>query len=190
MARLDRGLPQRAVGAAVGLARSRISVIERGNAAGVDLVTWSQLLATVGLRLSVEAYPLRQPIRDAAHHALLERLRVQLHPSLRWRTEVPMPIVGDLRGWDAMVRGEGWKLGVEAETRPSDLQALQRRIALKQRDSALDHVVVLIAKTRRNVLLVREYAPTLADIFPVPGTTALERLQIGASPGGSSLLLL
>ena len=46
-----------------------------------------------------------------------------------------MPDRRDLRGWDAVVVAEGWADPVEAETRPTDLQALQRRVALKQRDS-------------------------------------------------------
>jgi transcriptional regulator with XRE-family HTH domain len=189
-ARLDRGLSQDGIGVAVGLARSRVSMIERGQATGVDLVTWSGLLAAAGLRLSVEAYPLAQPIRDAGHAALLLRLRGELHPSLLWSTEVPMPIRGDLRGWDAMIRGRGWRVAVEAETRPTDLQALLRRIGLKQRDSGIEIVVLLLAQTRRNALLVREYGGTLRETFSLPGATALALLRAGRCPQGSAVLLL
>jgi transcriptional regulator with XRE-family HTH domain len=190
LARLERGLSQAAVGRAVGLARSRVSTIERGAATGVDVVLWSELLATVGLKLSVEAYPLRQPIRDAGHRRLLDRLRAQLHPSLRWATEVPMPARGDLRAWDAMIRGDGWRIAVEAETRLLDVQALQRRIALKVRDSGIEAVLLVVADSRRNASVVGSYEHALTETFPIDRSRALDRLRAGAFPGGGAVVLL
>ncbi len=101
-----------------------------------------------------------------------------------------MPILGDLRGWDAMIQGNGWRVAVEAEARPGDLQALERRIALKQRDSGVDGVVLLLKDSRRNRDLVRTYADALAGRFSVPGPHALELLAAGAHPTGDSLILL
>ena len=68
--------------------------------------------------------------------------------TLRWRTEVPLLIPGDLRAWDATIVGPGFGVGVEAETRLRDLQAAARRTNLKQRDGELDHVILLVADTR------------------------------------------
>jgi transcriptional regulator with XRE-family HTH domain len=188
--RVDRGLTQQAVAGAVGISRSRESYIERGLVGSVSVAKWSELLAVVGLELSVQAFPTGQPIRDAAHAALLERLHSRLHASLRWRTEIPMPILSDLRGWDAMIHGAGWRLAVEAETRPDDLQALERRIALKLRDSGIESVILLLKDSRRNRDVVRAYGDVLAERFSVPGRQALELLAAGANPGGSSLILL
>lgn len=189
-ARMDRGLSQADVARAVGLSRSRESYIERDVAEGVDVVLWSRLLAAVGLELSAQIFPTLQPIRDEAHAALLARLHARLHRILRWRTEVPIPIPGDLRAWDAMIQGDAWRLAIEAETQPNDLQALERRINLKQRDSGLEHVLLLLRDSRRNRDLVRAYAEQLAARFPVPGGRALELLAAGVSPGGSALILL
>lgn len=103
---------------------------------------------------------------------------------------MPLPIVGDLRAWDAIVGGSGWDVGVEAETRPPDLQALDRRLALKQRDGSVDQVVLLLADTRHNHELVRGNEAWVASRFPVPGRRALELLAAAANPGGSAIVFL
>jgi transcriptional regulator with XRE-family HTH domain len=187
---MDRGLSQHDVGRAVGLSPAQVSRIERGLVAEVSVRHLSVLLAVVGLELSARAYPSGQPIRDRAHTQLLDRLRGILHPSLRMRTEVPMPDRGDLRGWDAVVVAQGWADPVEAETRPTDMQALQRRIALKLRDSGFAEVILLLLDSRHNRALVREHRGFLSDAFPVPGHRALELLGAGVKPGGSSIVLL
>jgi transcriptional regulator with XRE-family HTH domain len=190
IARLDRGLSQRAVAAAVGIDRSSISRIERGRAEDLSLVTAAELLAAVGLELSVRAYPAGAPLRDAAHADLLRRFRARLHRSLDWATEVPLPIPGDLRAWDAMVTGDRWRCGIEAETRPRDGQALERRIALKQRDGEVDFVILLLLDSRHNRAFVREHADLLHARFPVAGARALELLGAGVAPGGNAVVLL
>ena len=189
-ARLDRGLSQASVASALGVDRSLISRIERGGLDDLGLIAASELLAVVGLELSVRAYPSGGPLRDAAQQALLERLRSRIHRTLDWATEVALPLVGDLRAWDALIRGRDWRCGVEAETRPRDLQALERRLALKMRDGAVDMLVLLLLDSRYNRALVREHADALHERFPIPGARALELLGAGVSPGGSALILL
>ena len=101
-----------------------------------------------------------------------------------------MPAPGDSRAWDGLVVAPSWSEPVEAETRPTDLQALQRRLALKLRDSGFDHVLLVLLDSRHNRALVREFRSELADAFPIPGSRALELLAAGVQPGGSSVLLL
>ena len=71
-------------------------------------------------------YPDGDPVRDAAQLGLLERFRRRLPAGARWETEVPLPIQGDRRAWDALVGLRGRRAGCEAETRLTDLQALER----------------------------------------------------------------
>ncbi len=189
-ARRDRGLSQDSLAAALRVDRSWISRVERGEVSDLGVISASEMLAAVGLELSVRAYPSGGPLRDAAHLALLDRLRVRLHRSLDWATEVPLPLVGDLRAWDALIRGGNWRCGVEAETRPTDLQALERRLTLKFRDGAVDAMVLLLLDSRNNRRLVREHADALHQHFPVPGSRALELLAAGVSPGGNAIVLL
>jgi transcriptional regulator with XRE-family HTH domain len=188
-ARVDRGLSQEQLGRTVGLSGSEVGRIERGLIRGVTIEQMCLLLAALGLELSARAFPAGQPIRDAAHAALLGRFRSRLHRSLAWRIEVPLPIPGDRRAWDAVVRGDSWVLGVEAETRPRDLQALQRRLALKARDGGVDAVVLLLRDTRHNRGLVRESAD-LAAAYPVPGRRVIELLGAGTAPPGDGIVLL
>jgi hypothetical protein len=97
---------------------------------------------------------------------------------------------GDLRAWDAKIDGPGWVIGVEAETRLRDLQEIKRRIALKQRDDDVDHVILLLSATRNNRAVVREFRTDLVDSFPVSSVRAIERLSSGASPRGSAVVIL
>ena len=101
-----------------------------------------------------------------------------------------MPGPGDPRAWDGVVVAPSWSDPVEAETRPMDLQALQRRLALKLRDSGFTEVILLLLDSRHNRGLLREHRVLLADAFPVPGHRALEILGAGVRPGGSSIVLL
>jgi hypothetical protein len=81
-----------------------------------------------------------------------------MHAQLRWKSEVPIPITGDQRAWDAVVSGSGQgRVAIEAETRLRDIQALQRRVALKRRDDpSIDSVVLLVAGTRGNRFVLRD----------------------------------
>lgn len=189
-ARLQHGLSLEEVGHPAQLSASQVSRIERGLIGAPNLERLAIMCAAVGLELSVRAYPAGDPARDAAHLALLGRLRSRLHATVSWRTEVPLPIPGDLRAWDAVLTAEGRPMGVEAETRPRDVEALERRLALKQRDGGMASVILLLADTRNNRLLLRAHADELAEAFPVPRVRALERLAVGVHPGGSAVVLL
>ena len=189
-ARVDRGLSQAEVGRAVGLSGPQVCRIERGLSSDVSIAVVCRLLAVVGLELSARAYPAGEPVRDQAHVALLARFRARLHRSLRWRAEVPLPVPGDLRAWDGLVNGASWRGGVEAETRPTDLQALQRRLALKMRDGGVDALILVLADTRHNRALLHAHGDELAQRFPVSGRRALELLAAGAHPGGNAVALL
>src|SRR5262249_24092604 len=130
------------------------------------------------------------PLRDAAHIALLDRLRARLHPSLRFQTEVPFPAVSDFRAWDAVIAGPGWRHGVEAETRPTDRQALERRLALKLRDGDVDSLSLLLLNSQYNRDFVRTHRSVLAERFPLARRRALQLLAGGVDPGMSAIILL
>ena len=132
-ARLEHGLSQETTARAAGVSPAAISRLERGVARRVPLEVVARIAIVVGLVLSVRAFPMGAALRDAAHLALLGRLRAILPAIARWQTEVPVPKPGDLRAWDALIRLAGVPIGVEAETRARDAQSLQRRIALKHR---------------------------------------------------------
>jgi hypothetical protein len=110
-----------------------------------------------------------------------------------WSYERPIARSGnrDQRAWDAAIEVGGKRFGIEAETRLGDIQALQRRIALKLRDDpATAHAILLLADTRRNRTVVRANLEALRSGFPVEAAAAVEALSSGLDPGGSSVVLV
>lgn len=193
-ARVSAGLSLRVVGGRVGVSPSQISRIERGLAPSATHRQTSMIGAVVGLDVRTRTFPNGDPLRDAGQRSLIERLRPRLHVQITFRTEVPLPIVGDRRAWDGWLSGlrghEGSTLPVEAETHISDWQALERRLALKQRDAGAPHLLLLVADTRHNRAVTRAAAVELASRFPVTARRALAALDKGEHPGGSALILL
>lgn len=189
--RQDHGLSQTTVARAARTSRSQVGRIERAEAPRVSVVELARLLAVVGLELAARAYPAGPPIRDTAHRQLLDRLRERVAASVAWRFEVPIGIPGDLRAWDAVMLIGKARIAVEAETRPRDIQALQRRIALKRRDSPeITCVLLLLADTRHDRMLVREHEEALRADLPLPGQAILAALSDGRDPGGGGVVLL
>ena len=189
IARVSAGLSSRAVGAPIGVSHTQVLRIERAQAPHVDIETLARLAAVLGHDLSLAVHPAGSPVRDAAHLALLDRLRRRLSSDLIWRTEVPMPIPGDARSADAMIRSARLEAMVEAETRVHDVQALDRRIAGKQRDLGAARVILLLADTRHHRELIRT-TPWLTDRFPIGTRRALAALARGDDPGTDCLVVL
>jgi hypothetical protein len=158
-----------------------------------DLEFLGAYCAVLGLDLALRAYPAGDPIRDRAQLALLERLRKRLHPSLRWRTEVPLPIDRDLRAWDAEVSGRQprhWRARVEAETRISDGQALERRLTLKYRDDPGGHLILLVSDTRANRAALRSLREGLTELLPLNTRDLLAAMAAGRDPGASGIAIM
>ena len=143
----------------------------------------------VGLELAARLHANGDPVRDRAHLALLERLRKRLAPAATWRTEVPVPIAGDLRSGDALVGVTGGEVLIEAETHLGDIQALERKVSAKVRDLGIDRVVLLVADTRHNRAVTRTH-PELARRFPLDTRSVLAALGTGRLPDRDGLLIL
>ena len=189
-ARLGLDLSAAQASRAIGRSKSTWSRIELGQATGLTVLDLVRALAVVGLDLHARAYPGSLPVRDAPHLALLQRLREAIGDHVSWRTEVPLPRLGDQRAWDALIKVGGVRIGVEAETRARDAQALQRRLALKRRDGGVEHVLLVLADTRHNREFLRSCGPGFLSDFPVNGRDAIARLARCEDPCGSAIVLL
>jgi hypothetical protein len=186
-ARRGGGLSNRDVGRACGVDPSTVWRILHADTRVADLQLQACIAAAVGLDLRLHAFPAGDPIRDAGQARLLERLRRDLGPGLRWRTEVPLPIEGDLRAWDAGISGSDWRLMVEAETVIADVQALERRLARKLRDGGVDHCLLLVADTPRNRQAVAA-APAAFAAWPLRTRDILAALRSGRRPGAGGIV--
>ena len=187
--RLAAGLTQATVARASGIARSTYADIERGRTAQVNLLLASIVSAVLGQDLSVKLYPFGSPVRDAAHLRLLSEFVARL--SVVWRVthEAPIPVEGDRRAWDLLVNGPA-SIGVEAETRLGDVQALERSMHLKQRDSGVQRVLLVVRGSKRNRLLIRGHLPHLRTAFPLGTAEVMRALHEGRDPGADGLAVL
>jgi hypothetical protein len=86
----------------------------------------------LGYRLSLKAYPAGEPVRDQSHLSLLAAFDERIAPTWRRTREAVMPIHADLRAWDERLDGPV-SIGVEAETRIRDIQAVVRSMTAKPR---------------------------------------------------------
>lgn len=184
---MSRGLSQATVALAAGMTQAQVSRIERGLYPGVTIDALARLAAALGLDLSIKTYPGGQPMREKAHIALLERFRKAVGSGWEWAAEVPLPIAGDKRAWDRVMRRGDLVIGVEAETRPTDMQELARRVALKKRDGGVDRVILVLTDSAWCRKIVR--LNDLQSAFPIPGKVALKALAAGRDPGGDSVIL-
>ncbi len=190
LARAQRsgGLSDEDVGRAARMSRWMVARI-LGGRRRASVVELAAIGAAVGHDVRLRAYPAGDAIRDAGQQRLLDRFRRRLHPGLAVPTEVALPIEGDRRAWDALIRGAGWSRPVEAETVLDDIQALERRLALKVRDGGVDGVILVIADTPPNRRALAA-APGSFATFDRNARRILSDLAAGRDPGGSSLVLL
>jgi transcriptional regulator with XRE-family HTH domain len=186
---MTAGLTQTELASVVGMSSSEVSRIELGQSPHVAYASLALLAAALGLDLPLRAFPDGDAVRDAAQLALLTRFRVRL-PGLQHVAEVPLGLVGDRRAWDEVAFGRGWSIAVEAESRLRDLQALQRRLALKLRDGRRDRLILLVADSRHNRHVLRLAGDSIAAAYPVPAREAIAALEFGRCPAGSAVIVL
>jgi transcriptional regulator with XRE-family HTH domain len=189
-ARLAAGLSLRAASDAVGLSASTLRRIELADIPSVSIRELSLAGAAVGLDIVIRAYPDGDPVRDSSQNNLLERFHRCLPPSAPWRTEVPLPIRGDRRAWDAMTILERVRTAIEAETRLGDLQALERKIELKRRDGRIDIVILVVADTRHNRAVLAAHRESMRGSFPLDGRAVMAALRAGRPPAASGIVVL
>ena len=100
-----------------------------------------------------------------------------------------MPIAGDPRAADGFIDGESGTTLVEAETRVTDVQAVERKALLKKRDLGADRLILLLADTPNNRKVLALH-PELRERFPVGTRRCMVALGRGEDPGGDCLVIL
>jgi transcriptional regulator with XRE-family HTH domain len=182
---------QSALARELGRSQSEVSRFESLNRIDdVSLVRIAELASLLGLELSATLHPSGDAIRDKGHQALISRVRAEMFPSGAVRAEVPFPAPGDPRAWDLVLRADGQLVGVEAETRIRDVQALVRRIRQRERDGGVDEVLLVLSASRANARLVHELRTALGDGYNAPPRTLLNALRAGRRLPGSGVVML
>lgn len=189
-ARLTLGLARRLVAAELNVSPSKLQRWEHGLRPLPTIPEAAVWLSALGLQLAVKVYPGGAPLRDAAHVRLVGRFVALLNASITRQLEAALPGDRDQRAWDVLLGIGRVRLGVAAETRLRDVQALLRREQLKARDGAVDHLILVLADTRANRLAERLARPELTAALPLDGRAILPALRLARDPGASGMIFL
>jgi len=189
-ARLMRGLSQRQVAKAIGASHATISRVEHGHIKDLAIGDLVRHGSAVGLRLHARFYPTGGGLRDGAQLDLLRRFRARIGDRWTWQLEAPLPLAGDLRAFDALLRNEHAVIAVEAVTRLHDAQAQLRAAQLKQRDGLAHRLVILLNGSESNRRALRSAADPIATAFPLSTRATLAALAAGNDPADNGIVLL
>jgi transcriptional regulator with XRE-family HTH domain len=181
-ARISAALSQEELGRQVGLSRAAVARYESGTYRPVTVLDSARLLRILGLELRLGAYPVGTSMRDAGHAKLVGRLLAHCNPPLVYAADVPLPNPGDMRAWDILLKLDGRRVAIEAETRLHDLQELVRRLLTKRRDGRVDGLVLAAADTRHNRLVLPALLPLLPDYLRLSRARFIHLLEDGQLP--------
>jgi transcriptional regulator with XRE-family HTH domain len=190
--RLSLGVSQDHVAKAGRLSRSRYCRIEAGSVETLTIMELNRIATVLGLDASVRLYTGGSPVRDRAHAERLRSILAHAAPPLTFRTEVPLPTNGDRReqrAWDSVLFGRGERTAIEMEMRLRDVQALERRLALKRRDDPTDRFLLAIADTRTNRRIVEEFGRTIGGLTRIRRSDVLTALAAGRHPSTGLVLV-
>ena len=174
-----------------GISRSQLGRLERAKLTRLTVDDLARAARAVGLKAVVKLYPDEAPVRDQGQLALLKRFEQRIQAPIRIRREVALPIAGDLRAWDARITDGDATASIEGEARLHDIQAVSRRVALKQRDDPRSGaVILLVSRTSHNRAVVAAHRDALRAQFPMDGAAILAELRRGRVPRAGGILML
>jgi transcriptional regulator with XRE-family HTH domain len=190
-ARKSAGLSQESLASAIERSQSDLSRLERlVDVDRVSFVEIAEAASLLGLELSAGLHLVGDPIRDKGHQALIKRFRALLSSAFRVFAEALLPGAGDRRSWDLLLRLTDQVIGVEVETRIRDMQALVRRMHQRERDGGADEILLVLAATKTNRMLLSELVTALGPNFATSPRVILRALRNGERLPGSGVILL
>ena len=189
-ARLDLGMSHAVAAARAGVSRSAWGRLVRREIRHPSVELICRAARAVELKPSLGLYPTGERVRDRPQLGVIDRFAVYPAPPLTIDREVGLPIAGDPRAWDGRVHGNG-VASFDAEARLGDIQAVSRRIALKQRDDPDAGVVILVLNdTAHNRAVLREHREALRAQFPLDGAAIAKALRSGRVPPLGGIILV
>jgi DNA-binding XRE family transcriptional regulator len=184
--RLRVGVTQSTVAASIGVNRSVICRLERGDE-GISLEIRARACACLGADFRLQLYPERTPILfDAAHARMIERLLAACDKTWRATLEASLPGPGR-RSVDVRLERSHDVVLIEVETRLRRFEEILRELHGKRATvSDADpgrrvHVVLALPPTRHHQLLVRRHPDAIRSGFPAP--PAILSRALGSSEG-------
>jgi transcriptional regulator with XRE-family HTH domain len=187
------GVSQRAMAQELGWSQSRLWRMEAGKSDEVSVKALCEMASVLGLEASFGLHPLGDPIRDKGQQALGYRLNARLAPVWRVTNETLLPMPGDLRSWDKLLRltvEPHQRVGVDLETRIRDIQALVRRTRLRERDGGVDRILLVLSDSATNRRLVDELRDSLGSDYATSTRLLLRGLRAGSPLPGSGVIVI
>jgi transcriptional regulator with XRE-family HTH domain len=189
-ARVTAGISQAQMAKSLGWSQQNYSRFELNQLGDVSLIDVFAATALLGLEPSLSLHRQGPAIRDAGHEALIGRLLRLLASAWQAAREVPFPNPGDPRWWDVLLRLPDHRLGVEAETRIRDVQALTRRMKERASQGGADALLLILSDSGHNRSLVDQLRSALGDEFQARPRDILQALRAGQALPGSGVILL
>ena len=190
LARIARGISQSQLARAVGCSQTEISSLETNKVVHVSLRRITEVAAVLGLKPAINLYPEGEALHDSGHEALIGRLLALLSTAWRVFREAPFPNPGDPRFWDALLRLPAQRVGVEAETRVRDFQAIVRRVRERLATGGVDCMLLILSDSAANRRVVDELRAALGEEFATTPVALLRALREGRPLPGSGVVLL
>ncbi|MEP7082702.1 MAG: hypothetical protein ABI841_06965 [Chloroflexota bacterium] len=135
-------------------------------------------------------FPIGGAVRDEAQLRYIERLLERVSDVFSREMEAVVPLPGDLRAVDVLLRGPGCVIAVEVITRLVDVQAQIRVAKLKARDIAATRLLIAIAGTHGNRRALDAARPALIGAWDVDARRVLSALGAGRSPDRDAIILI
>jgi transcriptional regulator with XRE-family HTH domain len=189
-ARLVRGLTLREVAVAIGSSASEVSRRELGRSRRLTGEKLAVHAAAVGLKLSVNLWPVGGGVRDAAQARYIAAFVARVGRAWRVVLEAPIPIAGDLRAVDILLTRGRVHVAVEVITRLADLQAQVRAAQLKARDLGATRLILVVAGTHASRRALDAVRASLVEAFDLDTRRVMADLARGADPGRDAIILL
>jgi transcriptional regulator with XRE-family HTH domain len=192
-ARITADVSQRSIASTLGWTHTDYYRFEKGLYRADSISDVATVASVLGMELSVGLHPVGEPLRDKGHQALINRFRAELSAGFTVIAEAPLPLLGDRRAWDLLLRLVSpmqQLIGVEAETRVRDLQRIVRHVHQRVRDGGADVVLLLLAATRTNRAVVEEIRLALGPAFATPPRDLLAALRSDHPLPGSGVILV
>lgn len=181
---------QRAMAAELDCSQSEVNRLEQYRFLNVPIPRLAEMAAILGLDLLASLTPMGDPIRDRGHQALIARFAAIVAAAYMVAREVPLPLPGDLRSWDMVLRIKDLVIGVEAETRIRDIQALVRRIRQRERGGGVDEILIVLSDTAHNRRLVPQLREALGERFATSPRSIIAALRSGRPLVASGVILV
>ncbi|HYI21874.1 MAG TPA: transcriptional regulator [Candidatus Limnocylindrales bacterium] len=190
--RLSLGVGQTQMAGALSCSVSQLWRLEAGDVGAVTVTRLAEMASVLGHEISLGLHPIGDPIRDKGQQALAHRFDALLSEAWQSTSEVLLPLTGDRRAWDKLLRlvGNDYRVGVDLETRIRDIQELTRRTRLRERDGGVDAILIVLSDSSTNRRLVDELRVTLGRDYTTSPRSILAVLRGGRRLAGSGVVVI